>query len=66
MMKMKNLTKLNSMKFKLSGADNEGIVHSLTKKLAVNNINTPINMSIKVFSKVFFINMNIMLLKVVN
>ena len=29
----------NSKKFKLSGADNEGIVHSLTKKLAVNNIN---------------------------
>jgi len=29
----------NSKKFKLSGADNEGIVHSLTKKLAMNNIN---------------------------
>lgn len=29
----------NSKKFKLSGADNEGIVHSLTKKLAGNNIN---------------------------
>ena len=29
----------NSKKFKLYGADNEGIVHSLTKKLAFNNIN---------------------------
>lgn len=30
---------LNLKKFRLSGADNEGIVHSITRKLAVNKIN---------------------------
>ena len=37
--KVESEKNLNSKKFKLSGADNEGIVHSITKKFAVNNIN---------------------------
>ena len=37
--KLENKKSTYSKKIKLSGADNEGIVHSLTKKLARNNIN---------------------------
>ena len=37
--KENNDKSVHTKKIKLSGADNEGIVHSLTKKLAVNDIN---------------------------
>lgn len=37
--KMESNQITNSRKFKLYGADNEGIVHSITKKLALNKIN---------------------------
>ena len=37
--KGENKKSAHTKRIKLSGADNEGIVHSLTKKLAVNNIN---------------------------
>ena len=33
------ISNINTKIIELSGADNEGIVHSLTKKLALNNIN---------------------------